>query len=603
MAPRPSLLPSFPCALVLGCVLGTACSTGTTATTAPTVQSVSPSDGAAGVSPNAVVSAVLDEKLKPASVGSNSLTVTAAGADVAGTVTYDETSGTITFSPAAALALGTPYTATVHGVENTAGNALKSDKVWAFTTVATLGLAVTSHTDGQKIFGSRNITLHGLLDASLTHSVTLTQNGKDVTVNVSGNSFSAPLTLADNNNALVLTAHNGGDAQNVTLTLTYPFLNLKTFQSASRAIGQPDFTTVTPAATDDHTFYSPPSPAEGGPSGGGDQTTTALYLSDTSAHRILGFSGSPANGASADFVLGQSDFSSSASISPPTASSVGLPTSIMVASGKLWAVDQDDSRILVWESPPMTTQAPASFAIGQPDLTSDGFGCARDHLNGPQDFFVGAGKLIVNDSGNYRTLIWNTIPAASGALPDIVLGQGDFTHCAYNDDNQDGTPDVLPTRRTEKYPVGTWTDGARLVVGDAINCRVLIWNTFPTANFQPADVVLGSLNGDDCFSGGATAFVPDFLTSNGNQLFVTDAQNSRVLIWDVFPTEDGQPATTVLGQSDFVHLTPEDDNQDNTSDSGPTARVFNGAAGLRLTANGLWVTDTGNRRYLLFSAQ
>ena len=42
-----------------------------------------------------------------------------------------------------------------------------------------------------------------------------------------------------------------------------------------------------------------------------------------------------------------------------------------------------------------------------------------------------------------------------------------------------------------KGPSGLYSDGTRLFVADKLNNRVLIWNAWPTANGQAADVVLG----------------------------------------------------------------------------------------------------------------
>ena len=36
-------------------------------------------------------------------------------------------------------------------------------------------------------------------------------------------------------------------------------------------------------------------------------------------------------------------------------------------------------------------------------------------------------KLFVNDRGNHRVLIFNTIPQDATALPDVVVGQPNFT--------------------------------------------------------------------------------------------------------------------------------------------------------------------------------
>ena len=44
-------------------------------------------------------------------------------------------------------------------------------------------------------------------------------------------------------------------------------------------------------------------------------------------------------------------------------------------------------------------------------------------------------------------------------------------------------------------PAAVWTDGNRVIVSDRDNNRVLLWNSWPTANNQPADLVLGQPEG------------------------------------------------------------------------------------------------------------
>ena len=86
------------------------------------------------------------------------------------------------------------------------------------------------------------------------------------------------------------------------------------------------------------------------------------------------------------------------------------------------------------------------------------------------------------DTDNNRVLIWNTIPASNTAAPALVLGQTSFT--AFQ------TPQ--PVNATSlRGPQGVWIQGNRLFVADTLNHRVLIWNSFPTQNNQPADLVLG----------------------------------------------------------------------------------------------------------------
>jgi hypothetical protein len=134
-------------------IVGTGCSdpdkAGTNpGLTPPTVTSVAPPSGSAGVCPNTVVTATFSEAMNPATINTTTFTVTAilqAGTPpvaVTGVVTYAASSNTATFSPSSALALDTVYTATITtGALDAYGIALTSNFVWSFTTGDTTCLA------------------------------------------------------------------------------------------------------------------------------------------------------------------------------------------------------------------------------------------------------------------------------------------------------------------------------------------------------------------------------------------------------------------------------------------------------------------------------
>jgi hypothetical protein len=114
------------------------CNPGTNpALTPPTVTSVGPIAGAAGVCPNTVVTATFGEAMNPSTINTTTFTLTAGTPPVAvaGVVTYAPSSNTATFAPSSALALNTVYTATITtGAKNVYGVALASSFTWSFTT-------------------------------------------------------------------------------------------------------------------------------------------------------------------------------------------------------------------------------------------------------------------------------------------------------------------------------------------------------------------------------------------------------------------------------------------------------------------------------------
>jgi Ice-binding-like/Bacterial Ig-like domain len=129
-------------------IIGAACSdpdkAGNPGTTPPTVISVEPPNGSAGVCPNTIVTATFSKAMNPTTINDTTFLLAGPGTTaVAGVVTYDAPSNTATFTPSSALAIPTvTYTATITtGATDTFGNALASDFVWTFTTGTTTCLS------------------------------------------------------------------------------------------------------------------------------------------------------------------------------------------------------------------------------------------------------------------------------------------------------------------------------------------------------------------------------------------------------------------------------------------------------------------------------
>ena len=107
-------------------------------TTAPTVSSVTPANGATGVSRSTSVTATFSEAMDPATLTNSTVTLKAGTTTVTATVSYDAASKKVTLKPSSSLSYQTKYTATVKGgtsgAKDQAGNPLAADKVWTFTT-------------------------------------------------------------------------------------------------------------------------------------------------------------------------------------------------------------------------------------------------------------------------------------------------------------------------------------------------------------------------------------------------------------------------------------------------------------------------------------
>ena len=379
-----------------------------------------------------------------------------------------------------------------------------------------------------------------------------------------------------------------------------PHVTFSSFQAASLVIGQPGFTT--------NDYVSVATTTVNGPYGDPVLVDGILFVPDYSDNRVLAFNGIPtSNGAAASFVLGQTDLVSDGSGISSTA--ISGPQTLVGSGGKLFLDEYDNDRVLIWNTIPTHSGAPADVVVGQPSFTLDASVCTSASLRIPESIHVVAGKLLVADSGHNRVLVWNSIPTTNGVPADLVLGQQDMVSCGANDPDGISSATSAVTASTMYHPSGIWSDGTRLVVADPDNNRVLVWTSFPTANGQPANLVLGqtSFSGDvanDPATVGTTAGMnyPYFLDSNGAQLFVADSSNNRVLVWNTFPTTNGARADVVLGHSSLTAIQSNDDDEDGTADANPSARTFDFPAGVKLIGTRLFVADEGNNRYLVFDS-
>jgi len=373
---------------------------------------------------------------------------------------------------------------------------------------------------------------------------------------------------------------------------TPAYVSLTNGQAASVVIGQADFSGT---SNNQGGGLTPATNTLSNPWGNAATLDGKLYLSDGNNNRVLRFDAIPAaNDASATLVLGQSSFTTAAL--GTAADGMADPLTVAIGSGKLAEAEEANSRVLIWNAIPSANGQGADVVVGWPDFSTPSTGCSSTELSASQGVAIASGKLLVADTSNSRVLIWNAVPTASGAAADLVLGQVDLNHCTGNDADGNNVSDANPTAATMDHPRSVWSDGARLIVADANNNRVLIWNSFPTSSTQPADLVVGQNDFTSSSSGttSATLSSPSAVYSNGNQLFVADETNHRVLVWNALPSGNGTAADTVLGHTTFT------DNNESTSGG---SDGFSYPAGLLAYGTQLLVADYNNNRALVFNGQ
>ncbi len=375
-------------------------------------------------------------------------------------------------------------------------------------------------------------------------------------------------------------------------------VELKNFQNASTVIGQNNKT-----SGDANQSGGTAADTLSAPAGKPLLVNGYLYIADRDNNRITIHDGIPEVDGTVTFgQLGQS---------LPTDSSAGLgqdgldaPRDVASVGNVLAVVDSVNNRVIIYDGIPVGATN-ASRVWGQASWNSAAPVCSGTGLSDPASVFIVGTKLIVADSGNNRVLIWNSVPLDATVEPDLVLGQPDLGQCQRNTDgaNQVG----VVANNTLFRPSGVWSDGTRLVVSDAGNNRVLIWESFPTGDQQVAQRVIGQTsfsagdaNGGSGIASASTLSNPGQVHSNNTQLCIADSDNNRVLVWNGMPTENTQVADLVLGQGDFSHKAANDDDQDNNPGTSPTARTMSAPEGCSFIGKQLLVNDQGNNRTMIF---
>src|SRR5215831_4787144 len=301
--------------------------------------------------------------------------------------------------------------------------------------------------------------------------------------------------------------------------------DFNTGQAARLVIGQETFTSQDPSSSD--TVL--------GAASGIAYAADTLFVADANRvsatpenHRVLLFknlsSQLPTPAAQLDYnrkcpvclgqatvVLGQPNFTTTDESIAATQNSLRQPTAVASDGVHVVVADTNHNRVLIWNSIPSFNDQPADVVVGQPNFTSTsipGNTPNAQSMRGPQGVWIQNGRLYVADTQNNRVLIYNRIPTSNGAAADVVLGQPNFTTFVQPDLTQQQTG---AKANLLLNPVSVTSDGTRLFVTDLGYNRVLIWNSIPSRNQQPADVVVGQ---------------PDMTSSVANNFFSTDSNDT-----------------------------------------------------------------------------
>ena len=252
--------------------------------------------------------------------------------------------------------------------------------------------------------------------------------------------------------------------------------------------------------------------------------------------------------------------------------------------GETTVARQDARRIVEQAHPHRWLGAAAVGGLALPAAAP-----TASQMYAPRGVFFNDDHLVVADSGNHRILIWQGYPAADHQAADVVLGQPDF-------ESEGPNAAGAGPEAGLHLPTGVWIHKGKLLVADAWNHRILVWDSIPDTNHQPPNYVLGQMNLTEREPNrggavsGSTLYWPYGLAVLDDWFYVTDTGNRRVLGWDGLPTSD-RPCDLVLGQA------CDTENRENR-EGAVNACSFRWPHAVAGDSQRLYVADAGNHRVL-----
>ncbi len=290
-------------------------------------------------------------------------------------------------------------------------------------------------------------------------------------------------------------------------------------------------------------------------------------------------------GQNADLALAQP-------IAPSRSAMFGSRGAAIIGNA-LVVCDTGHHRLMVWNKVPVEDNSDCDFIIGQPAFDREGRNAKGEAngatLNVPTGIATDGNVLVVADAWNHRVLIWHSMPKVMNQPADVVVGQMDFSGVLANRGEE-------ARANTTNWCYGVAIIDGNLIIADTGNRRVLIFDGIPAKNDASATMVLGQKDlvtrdenaGAD--PGPLGMRWPHSVVSLGEKLLVSDAGNNRVMVWEKWPQTQGEPCDYVLGQKDNFSL------EHNRAAYAPNAKALNMPYGMAAIGDWLIAADTANSR-------
>ena len=204
------------------------------------------------------------------------------------------------------------------------------------------------------------------------------------------------------------------------------------------------------------------------------------------------------NGIDAVNVLGQTDNSGNIiytkghfNNSPDVTFNLPYSEAIDTIKHHLFISDASNNRILVFDltNNNELIDLSADHVLGQANFTSNASGITQNTLSSPSGIAISSDYLYVADQYNNRIMIFNIAQITNGENAVNVIGQANFTSNYTNRKPQNEIDMPLPSQNTLAHPQSIAISSNNLYVTDSNNNRIMI--------FDISDVNNNFTNGKD----------------------------------------------------------------------------------------------------------
>ncbi|MCX6013501.1 MAG: hypothetical protein NTV30_08875 [Chloroflexi bacterium] len=159
-------------------------------------------------------------------------------------------------------------------------------------------------------------------------------------------------------------------------------------------------------------------------------TSGAVAVADRDNNRVMIWT-TPitTNGQSANKVVGQSDFENSNYGLSDSMLRTPKGVSWDANRGYLFVADSDNNRVMIWTSTISSNGQSANYVLGQSDFSSGGYATAANRLHHPTKVYGSpvSNSLVIADTNNNRVLIYTTNITVNGQSANRVIGQANMT--------------------------------------------------------------------------------------------------------------------------------------------------------------------------------